>query len=51
MNRYGIGGGEQTLKQIGAVLGISKDASARSGGAHAKLRGVALLEGLTPSDL
>ncbi len=47
VNRYGIGGApEQTLKQIGAALGISKEHVQRiEKRAHAKLRDLARLEG------
>jgi len=53
VNRYGIGGvPERTLVQIGVDLGISKERVRQlEMRAHAKLRSMALLEGITPTSL
>jgi RNA polymerase primary sigma factor len=53
VNRHGIGGvPEQTLKQIGMDLGISKERARQlEERAHAKLRDFARIEGIEPADL
>jgi RNA polymerase primary sigma factor len=53
VNRHGIGGvPEQTLKQIGMDLGISKERARQlEERAHAKLRDFARFEGIEPADL